>query len=77
VTPASFDAWKSKFLQEMKTMKEGEQDEKLKGLSSKDREEAKRVTARLTGPFIFRFKSQIHNTLTLRETTLREVPTIG
>jgi len=53
VTNASFETWKIGFLQEIEHLKEKEQDEKLRVLSSKEREEVKKVAMRLTGKQLF------------------------
>jgi len=53
VTSASFEAWRVKFVSEMNLYKEKGQDEKLKGLSSKERDEFKRVATRPTGRQLF------------------------
>jgi hypothetical protein len=45
----SFKAWKAKFDKEMGLKKAQEEDEKLKGLSAKEREEFKRAQQRLSG----------------------------
>ena len=49
VTRESFMAWKTKFDQEMISKKAQEEDEKLKSMSGKDREEWKKMMVRITG----------------------------
>lgn len=49
VTPESFLAWKVKFDKEMAAKRLKEQEEKLKGLSPKEREEYKKLQTRSTG----------------------------
>jgi hypothetical protein len=49
VTAESFRAWKSKFDQEVAIKKAREEDEKLKGMTPKEREEWKRTGTRSTG----------------------------
>jgi hypothetical protein len=49
VTMESFPAWKAKFDKELVLKKLREEDEKLKSLTPKEREEWKRATTRLTG----------------------------
>jgi len=53
VTPASFGEWRANFLNEMKLRKNKEQDERLKGLGGKEREEFRKVATRLTGRQLF------------------------
>ncbi|EIN07418.1 RWD-domain-containing protein [Punctularia strigosozonata HHB-11173 SS5] len=53
VTVDSFKAWKAKFDKEMAEKKAKEEDEKLKGMSPKEREEYKRVGTRLSGRQLF------------------------
>jgi len=53
VTMESFPAWKAKFDKELVLKKLREEDEKLKGLTPKEREEWKRATTRLTGRQLF------------------------
>ncbi|KAJ7658838.1 hypothetical protein DFH06DRAFT_921723, partial [Mycena polygramma] len=43
VTQESFKAWKTKFDQELATAKKNREDEKLRGLTPKEREETKRI----------------------------------
>jgi hypothetical protein len=45
----SFLAWKSKFANELASKKAREEDEKMKSLTPKEREEWKRAATRLTG----------------------------
>jgi len=56
VTPESFLAWKVKFDKEMSVKRLKEQEEKLKGLSPKEREEYKKLQTRLTGRQLFERK---------------------
>jgi hypothetical protein len=49
VTIESFKTWKAKFDKEMLGKKSKEEEEKLKGMTPKEREEYKRVGTRLTG----------------------------
>ncbi|KAF9792396.1 hypothetical protein BJ322DRAFT_42744 [Thelephora terrestris] len=53
VTRESFLAWKGKFDQEMVAKRAKEQGEKLKSLTTKEREEHKRFQGRLTGRQLF------------------------
>lgn len=53
VTPTSFGTWRNKFAQEMKSLKEKEQDSRVKLLSNKEREEVKKITTRLSGRQLF------------------------
>lgn len=49
VTASSFTNWKAKFEKELALKKALEDDEKLRNLSGKEREEFKKVALRLTG----------------------------
>ncbi|KAJ8078754.1 hypothetical protein AAF712_001287 [Marasmius tenuissimus] len=53
VTVESFKAWKLKFDAEQAELKAREEEEKMKGLSPKEREEWKRVAGRLSGRQLF------------------------
>ncbi|RXW24116.1 hypothetical protein EST38_g1712 [Candolleomyces aberdarensis] len=53
VTLESFRAWKAKFDKEMGSKKAQEEDEKLKGLTAKEREEYKKAQQRLSGRQLF------------------------
>ncbi|KAL4248131.1 hypothetical protein ABKN59_008291 [Abortiporus biennis] len=53
VTIESFNAWKQKFDREMAVRKEREDDERMKGLTPKEREEYKKLATRLTGRQLF------------------------
>ncbi|KAF8902109.1 ubiquitin-conjugating enzyme/RWD-like protein [Gymnopilus junonius] len=53
VTVESFKAWKAKFDKEMASKKGREEDERLKALTPKEREEWKRSQARLSGRQLF------------------------
>ncbi|EAU88561.2 hypothetical protein CC1G_04267 [Coprinopsis cinerea okayama7 len=53
VTVDSFKAWKAKFDKEIAAAKAREEEEKLKGLTPKEREEYKRAQLRLTGRQLF------------------------
>ncbi|KAI0664906.1 RWD-domain-containing protein [Cubamyces menziesii] len=53
VTIESFKAWKAKFDKEMAEKRAREEEEKLKGLSPKEREEYKKMLTRLSGRQLF------------------------
>ncbi|KAH7107841.1 RWD-domain-containing protein [Auriculariales sp. MPI-PUGE-AT-0066] len=53
VTPASFATWQANFAQEMKQKKIRDEEEKLKGLTGKEREELKKQNSRPTGRRLF------------------------
>jgi len=53
VTLESFMAWKVKFDQEIASKRTREEEEKLKGLTAKEREEFKRLGTRLSGRQLF------------------------
>lgn len=50
VTIESFKAWKSKFDKETSERRGQDEEEKLRGLTPKEREETKKIGTRLTGP---------------------------
>ena len=49
MTVENFRAWKAKFDKELAAKKAKEEEEKLKGMTPKEREEYKRLATRLTG----------------------------
>jgi hypothetical protein len=51
VTIESFKTWKAKFDKEMEAKKSKEEEERLKGMTAKEREEYKRMGTRLSGMF--------------------------
>ncbi|KIK59901.1 hypothetical protein GYMLUDRAFT_44385 [Collybiopsis luxurians FD-317 M1] len=53
VTEESFKAWKAKFDRELAGKKAKEDEERLKGLTAKEREEYKRILSRLSGRQLF------------------------
>ncbi|PIL23901.1 hypothetical protein GSI_13652 [Ganoderma sinense ZZ0214-1] len=53
VTVESFKAWKVKFDKEMAAKRMKEDEEKLKGLAAKEREEYKKLHTRLTGAYLY------------------------
>ncbi|KAG6850230.1 hypothetical protein H0H93_016077 [Arthromyces matolae] len=53
VTAETFRVWKMSFDKEISLKRAREEDEKMKGLSSKEREEFKRVVSRLSGRQLF------------------------
>lgn len=53
VTAASFAEWNAKYLKELARSKILQDEEKLKGLSPKERDEYKKVATRLTGKIFF------------------------
>lgn len=50
VTIESFKAWKANFDKEMSQRKMRDEEEKLRALTPKEREEIKKIGTRLTGP---------------------------
>lgn len=52
MTLESFRAWKAKFDKELSIKKAQEEEEKLKGLTAKEREEFKRSLIRLSGQLL-------------------------
>jgi len=71
VTAESFRAWKVKFDHEQAMKKAREEDEKMKGMTPKEREEWKRAGARLSGRQLFE-RNKI-----LEEDTLMEEGTVS
>ncbi|KIM24428.1 hypothetical protein M408DRAFT_317654 [Serendipita vermifera MAFF 305830] len=69
VTQASFLKWRATFAMEEAEKKKREDDEKMKGWSMKEREEARRVTARLTGRQLFERGTQIEDASLFEEGT--------
>ncbi|KAF8582683.1 RWD-domain-containing protein [Ramaria rubella] len=53
VTPQSFLEWKHKFDKEMAVRRAAEQEERLKGLPPKEREELRKIATRLSGRQLF------------------------
>jgi len=69
VTVESFLAWKSKFDKELALNRSREEDEKMKGLTPKEREEWKRSGTRLTGRQLFERNRQFEDDNLLEEGT--------
>ncbi|KAJ7940662.1 RWD-domain-containing protein [Mycena leptocephala] len=67
VTPEAFRAWKIKFDQEIAATKKARDDEKLRGLTPKEREETKRMTARLSGRQLFERNKNLEEDTLLEE----------
>ena len=59
VTLESFKAWKVKFDKEMAAKRAREDEEKLKGMTPREREECKRIVSRLTGLIVLSMLSCI------------------
>ncbi|THH18140.1 hypothetical protein EW146_g2778 [Bondarzewia mesenterica] len=68
VTVAAFLAWKVKFDKEMALKKAREEDEKVKGVSVKEREEYKKIASRFTGRQLF----ERDQNLDIADSTLEE-----
>lgn len=68
ITVSSFSAWKFKFDQELALKKAREDDEKMKGLSLKEREEYKKLATRLSGRQLF----ERDKDLAISDSTLEE-----
>lgn len=52
VTLESFAFWKAKFDRELQQRRQKDEDERLKGLTAKEKEEFKRIASRLTGIYL-------------------------
>ncbi|KAJ6630778.1 RWD domain-containing protein, partial [Mycena sp. CBHHK59/15] len=70
VTPEAFKAWKHKFDQELAAKKAQEEDEKLRGLTPREREEWKRVGTRLSGRQLFERNKNLEEDTLLEEGTV-------
>ncbi|KAJ7109352.1 hypothetical protein C8R44DRAFT_833872 [Mycena epipterygia] len=70
VTPESFGAWKFKFDQELAAAKKAREDEKLRGLTPKEREEMKRIVGRLSGRQLFERNKNLEEDTLLEEGTV-------
>ncbi|KAJ6496656.1 RWD-domain-containing protein [Mycena vitilis] len=67
VTQESFKAWKTKFDQELATAKKNREDEKLRGLTPKEREETKRIAGRFSGRQLFERNKNLEEDTLLEE----------
>ncbi|KAK7054919.1 hypothetical protein VNI00_003382 [Paramarasmius palmivorus] len=70
VTVESFKAWKVKFDAEQAEMKAREEEEKLKGLTAKEREEWKRISVRLSGRQLFERNKNLEEDNLMEEGTV-------
>ncbi|GLB34978.1 putative RWD [Lyophyllum shimeji] len=70
VTVESFKAWKAAFDREIALKKAQEEEEKLKGMTPKEREEWKRVGSRLTGRHLFERGKGLEEDTLLEEGTV-------
>ncbi|KJA13962.1 hypothetical protein HYPSUDRAFT_72791 [Hypholoma sublateritium FD-334 SS-4] len=70
VTVESFKSWKGAFDQEMARKKRQEEDERLKGLTPKEREEWKRSQTRLSGRQLFERNKIVEDETLLEEGTV-------
>jgi len=70
VTVESFRVWKVKFDQELAIKKAREEDEKLKGLTPKEREEWKRAGMRSTGRQLFERNKNLEEEALMEEGTV-------
>ena len=59
MTIESFNEWKVRFDREVSLRRTREEEEKLKALTTKEREEYKRIVARLTGGRVFPFSAVV------------------
>ncbi|KAJ7632594.1 ubiquitin-conjugating enzyme/RWD-like protein [Roridomyces roridus] len=67
VTQESFRAWKVKFDQEMSVTNKAREEEKLRALTAKEREEMKRVVGRLSGRQLFERNRNLEEDTLLEE----------
>ncbi|KAF9264702.1 RWD domain-containing protein [Marasmius fiardii PR-910] len=70
VTAASFKAWKAKFDAKQAEIKAREEEEKLKGLTPREREEWKRALARLSGRQLFERNKNLEEENLMEEGTV-------
>ena len=56
MTAQSFNEWKTKFDREVYLRKTREEEDKLKAMSAKERDEYKKIAFRLTGRCVFPFR---------------------
>jgi len=70
VTPETFGAWKIKFDQELAAAKKAREEEKLRGLTPKEREEIKRIVGRLSGRQLFERNKNLEEDTLLEEGTI-------
>ncbi|KAF7970011.1 hypothetical protein HWV62_25378 [Athelia sp. TMB] len=70
VTVESFNAWKAKFDAELAAKKAKEEDERMKGLTPKEREEWKRAAVRLSGRQLFEKNRNLEEDTLLEEGTV-------
>ncbi|ESK96950.1 rwd domain protein [Moniliophthora roreri MCA 2997] len=70
VTVESFKTWKAKFDAEQAEMKAREDEEKMKGLTAKEREEWKRISIRLTGRQLFERNKNLEEDTLMEEGTV-------
>ncbi|KAG7452539.1 RWD-domain-containing protein [Guyanagaster necrorhizus] len=70
VTVASFKAWKDKFDAQQARKKRQEEDERMKGLTPKEREEWKRMYSRLSGRQLFEKNRNLEEDALLEEGTM-------
>lgn len=54
VTPARFEAWREMFMKELSKKRELKEEERVKGMAPKEREDYKRKRDRLSGMSVFR-----------------------
>ncbi|KAJ7343508.1 hypothetical protein DFH08DRAFT_782210 [Mycena albidolilacea] len=67
VTQESFKAWKTKFDQEQALAKKARDDEKLRSLTAKEREETRRIGGRLSGRQLFERNKNLEEDTLLEE----------
>ncbi|KAK0503236.1 ubiquitin-conjugating enzyme/RWD-like protein [Armillaria luteobubalina] len=70
VTAASFKAWKDKFDAQQGRKKQQEEEERMKGLTPKEREEVKRMYSRLSGRQLFEKNRNLEEDALLEEGTV-------
>ncbi|KAJ8520426.1 hypothetical protein ONZ45_g2788 [Pleurotus djamor] len=70
VTVESFKAWKVKFEKEMAIKKARDEEERLKGLTPKEREEYKKVGTRFTGRQLFERNRNLEEDALMEEGTV-------
>ncbi|KAG8937271.1 hypothetical protein FRC02_000041 [Tulasnella sp. 418] len=61
VTPDSFNQWRNKFNTRKRALKASQDEERMKGMSQKERDEYKKVASRLTGRQLFEQNKHLAN----------------
>ena len=74
MTTASFDAWRKGFQTELKAKRDKEDEERIRALPPKERDDYRRRRERLSGKFSLRLRLKLNGR---RQTAIRNVANIG